>query len=165
MDDLKGKLIQAYKDDSFFEFIHETYYQDSNGEKLLPNLLTELHNNRKLDLVELFKNFKNTPEKYDFFQIRQAFGDVLPDLNAPVIEVANCVKHLTLEAGRNLAANMMLPPFIEFCQKDSDRIKALFDFALSNVDEEFDHLSTAIVTGANVNETEYVKQAIELLTN
>lgn len=165
MDDLKGKLIQAYKDGNFFEFIHEIYYQDRKGEKLLPNLLSDLHNNGKFDLVELFKNFKNKPEKHDFFSTRQAFEEVLPDLNAPVTEVANCVKHLTLEAGQDMVAHTLLPPFREFCQKDSDRTKELFDFALTNVDEEFDHLSTAIEVGANINEAEYVNQAIGLLTN
>lgn len=165
MDDLRDKLIQAYKDGNFFESIHEIYYQDRKGEKLLPNLLTDLHNNSKLDLIELFKNFKNTPEKSDFFSTRRVFGEVLPDLNAPVIEVANCVKHLTLEAGQDMAAYMLLPPFMEFCQKDSDRAKALFDFALTSIDKEFDHLSTAIEAGANINETEYVNQSIKLLTN
>ncbi len=96
MDDLKDKLIQAYKDGNFFESIHEIYYQDRKGEKLLPNILTDLHNNGKLDLIELFKNFKNTPEKHDFFSTRRTFEEVLPNLNAPVTEVANCVKHLAL---------------------------------------------------------------------
>jgi len=165
VDDLKDKLIQAYKDGSFFEFIHEIYYEDRKGEKLLPILLTDLHNKGKLDLIGLFKNFKNTPENHDFFSVRQVFEAILPDLNAPVTEVAKCVKHLTLEAGQDMAAYMLLPHFREFCQKDSERTKALFDFALTNVDEDFDHLSTAIQAGANINEAEYVNQSIELLTN
>ena len=165
MDDIKDKLIRAYKDGQFFEFIHEIYYQDKKEEKRLPNLLTDLHNGGKFDLVELFITFKNTPEKHGFFTIRQVFEDVLPDLNASVTEVANCVKHLTLEAGQDMAAYMLLPPFKKFCQKNPDRTKELFDFALTNVDEEFDHLSTAIEAGANINEPEYVNQCIELLTN
>ena len=165
MDDLKDKLIQAYKDGNFFESIHEIYYQDRKGEKQLPDLLADLHNAGKFDLIKLFTTFKNTPEKHDFFTTRQVFENVLPDLNTPVTEVANCVKHLTLEAGQDMAAYMLLPPFKEFCQKDRDRIKDLFDFALTNVDEEFDHLSTAIEAGANIDEAEYVSQSIELLTN
>lgn len=162
MDNLKDKLIQVYKDGCFFEFISEIYFQDRQGEKLLPNILIDLHNNGKLDIVELFKNM---PEKYDFFLMLQVFKEVLPDLNAPVIEVANCVKFLTLEAGQDMLAYMLLPPFREFCQKDSNRAKVLFDFSLTNVDEKFDHLSTAIEAGANINETEYVNQSIKLLTN
>ena len=165
MDDLKDKLIQAYKDGNFFEFINEIYYQDRKREKLLPDLLTDLHNNGKLNLVELFNTLKNMPKSHDFFIIRQIFEEVLPDLNAPVTEVANCVKHLTLEAGQDMAAYMLLTPFRKFCQKDSNRTKALFDFALTNVDEEFDHLSIAIEAGANINEAEYVNQSIELLIN
>ena len=165
MDDLKNKLIQAYKDGNFFEFIYEIYYQDRIGDKLLPNILTDLHNNGELDLIKLFKNFKNTPEKHDFFLTRQVFKEILPDLNAPVTEVANCVKHLTLEAGQDMAAYMLLPPFREFCQKDSNRTKTLFDFALTKVNEDFDHLSTAIEAGANINENEYVNKSIGLLSN
>lgn len=71
MGDLKDKLIQAYKDGKFFEFIQGIYYQDKKGEKELSNLLTDLHNSGKFDLVGLFKTFKNTPEKHDFFTTRQ----------------------------------------------------------------------------------------------
>ncbi|WP_020586813.1 hypothetical protein [Desulfobacter curvatus] len=165
MDDLKDKLIQAYNDGSFFEFIHKIYYQDKKEEKILPNLIAGLHNSGEFDIIELFNSLKNTPEKHDFFTTRHVFEDVLPDLNAPVAEVANCVKHLTLEAGQDMAAYMLLPPFREFCQKDRARTKALFDFALTNFDEEFDHLSTAIEAGANIDETEYVNQSLELLNN
>jgi hypothetical protein len=165
VDDLKDKLIQAYKDGIFFEFIHEIYYQDRKGEKLLPNFLADLHNNGKLDLIELFKNFKNTPEKHDFFSTLQVFEEILPDLNAPVTQVAYCVKHLTLEAGRDMAAYRLLAPLRKFCQKDINRTKALLNFAITKVNEDFDYLSIAIEAGANINENEYVNKSIELLAN
>lgn len=165
MDDLKGKLTQAYKDGNFFEFIQEVYYEDRRGETLLPSLLVELHNEGLLNLVELFTSFKNKTENHDFFSVLHVFEEVLPDINAPVKDVADCVKHLTLEAGQNMAAYMLLLPFKEFCKKDTDRAKGLFDIALTNIDEDFDHLSTAIESGASYDEVKYVNQAIELLTH
>jgi hypothetical protein len=60
---------------------------------------------------------------------------------------------------------MLLPPFKEFCKKGTDRTKALFDLSLTDIDEEFDHLSTAIEAGASNDEVTYVNQAIELLTH
>lgn len=165
MDDLKGKLTQAYKDGNFFEFIQEIYYQDRKGEKLLPGILAELHNKGQLNLVELFHSLKTKTENHDFFSVRRVFEEVLPLINAPVSEVAQCVKHLTLEAGQDMDAYTLLSPFREFCQHDPSRSQALLDLALTEIDEEFDHLSTAIEAGANSDETFYVSQAIELLGN
>lgn len=165
MDELKEKLLKANVDDNFFEFIQGIYYQDQKGEKLLPSLLAELHNEGELNLVDLFQGFKNTPENHDFFSVRRVFEEVLPNINAPVKDVAECVKHLTLEAGQDMAAYMLLSPFKEFCIKDADRAKALLDIALINIDEDFDHLSTAIEAGASQDEVTYVNQAIELLTH
>lgn len=165
MDELREKLLKANVDGNFFEFIQEIYYEDRRGEKLLPSLLVELHNEGLLNLVELFSSFKNKTENHDFFSVRHVFEEVLPDINAPVKDVADCVKHLTLEAGQDMAAYMLLSPFKEFCKKSPDRPKALFDIALTNIDEDFDHLSTAIEAGANNDEVTYVNQAIELLTH
>lgn len=165
MDNLKGKLIQEYEAGNFFEFINEIYYQDRKGEKQLPSLLAKLHNEGKFDLVALLQNFRNTDENRDFFSTFRTFEEVLPDINAPVKNVADCVKHLTLEAGQDMMAYMLLPSFKEFCKKDIDRTRALFDFALADIDEGFDHLSTAIESGANNDEVTYVNQAIALLTH
>lgn len=165
MDELKEKLLKANVDGNFFEFIQEIYYQDRKGEKLLPSILAELHNDGDLNLVALFQNFKNTPENHDFFSVRRVFEEVLPYLNYPVQDIAECVKHLTLEAGQDMAAYMLLSPFKEFCIKDGDRAKSLLDIALTNIDEDFDHLSTAIEAGASKDEVTYVKQAIDLLNH
>ncbi len=163
MDELKEKLLKANVDGNFFEFIKEVYYEDRKGEKVLPSHLVDLHNEGILNLVELFTSFKNKTENHDFFSVRRVFEEVLPDINAPVKDVADCVKHLTLEAGQDMAAYMLLSPFKEFCKKDPDRTKALFDIALTNIDEDFDHLSTAIEAGASNDEITYVNQAIKLL--
>lgn len=165
MDDLKVKLTQAYKDGNFFEFIRAIYYQDRKDEKLLPGILTELHNKGLLNLVELFRSYKNKTENHDFFSVRRVFEEVLPHINAPVKDVADCVKHLTLEAGQDMFAYMLLSPFREFCKHDNSRSQDLLDLALTDIDEEFDYLSTAIEAGASSDETFYVNQAIELLCN
>lgn len=161
MDDLKSKLTQAYKDGSFFKVIQE----DRKDGKPPPRILAELHNEGKLNLVELFNSYKNTAENHEFFLVRQVFEEVLPYINAPVMDVADCVKHLTLEAGQDMCAYTILSPFKEFCKKDPERTKALFDIALTNIDEDFNHLSTAIEAGVSNDEVTYVNQAIELLTH
>ncbi|QIZ53332.1 HEAT repeat domain-containing protein [Dickeya zeae] len=165
MNELKEKLLKANVDGNFFELIQKLYYEDRRDEKFLPSLLVELHNEGLLNLVELFSSLKNKTENHDFFSVRHVFGEVLPDINAPLKDVADCVKHLTLEAGQDMAAYMLLPPFEEFCKKDTDRAKDLFNIALANIDEDFDYLSPAIKSGACNDEAQYVNQAIEQLNH
>jgi hypothetical protein len=163
MDDLKERVITANNENKLFDFIQEVYFEDTRGEKALPELLVQLNNNGILNVVQAFQGYKNTSEKHDFFSIRSVFEEILPKLNAPVKEVASCVKHLTLEAGQDMTAYMLVPPFKEFCKKDINHPKDLYELSLSNIDEDFDHLSTAIIAGIHFDEPLYINRGIELL--
>ncbi len=165
MVNLKDRLIEANKSDKLLEFIGEIYSEDFKNENSLPCFLAELNNIGKINLIELLKNLKNTGGNNSFFSILLVFSETLPDIDTPVKDVANCVKHLTREAGQDMAASMLLSPFKEFCKKDIGRANALFDLALTEIDEEFDHLSTAIEAGASNDEVTYVNQAIDLLAH
>lgn len=165
MDNLKDKLIKANENGTFFEVAREEYYQDRKGEKLLPSVLAQLHNEGSLDLIKLFRCLENPSKKHDFFSIRHVFEEVLPLLDASTGEVADCVKHLTLEAGEDMAANMLMRPFREYCEKSAERPKQLLDIALTDIDEKFDHLATALESGSKINESLYINKAIALLSH
>jgi len=160
---LKETLIKADKDGKFFEVVSDEYYQDRKKEKLLSGVLSQLHNDGSLDLIKLFKRLENSSENHDFFSIRHVFEEVLPLLEAPTEEVAVCVEHLVREAGADMAANMLVGAFREFCGKSSERPKQLLDIALANIDEEFDHLAIALESGSQINESLYINKAIALL--
>lgn len=164
MESLKNQLIQAYKDENFFEFIQKIYYQDRKGDKILASALIEAHNNKEIDLIVLFSGFKNSPEQHDFFSVRRVLEEVLPELDAPVIITANCVKHLTLEAGQDMAAGMLVSPFISFCANKPTRPTELLKHALALGDKEFDHVSTALIAGAKIDSADYIRQAISLIS-
>lgn len=163
MDELKCKIIESNDSDSFFEIISEEYYKNRTGDKLLPSILSQLHNEGSLDLIKLFMRLENASNNHDFFSIRHVFEEVLPLIKAPIREVADCVKHLTLEAGADMAANMLMAPFKEFCKQNVERPKQLLDMALTDIDEEFDHLATALESGSLINASLYVNKGIELL--
>jgi len=165
VDNLKDKLIKANEDGTFFEVVLEEYYQDRKGDKLLSRVLAQLHDEGTLNLIKLFRCLENPSKKHDFFSIRHVFEEVLPLLDASTGEVANCVKHLTLEAGADMAANMLMRPFREYCEKSSERPKQLLDIALTDIDEKFDHLSTALESGFKINESFYINKAIALLSH
>jgi hypothetical protein len=163
MDDVREILLKGCEADTFFEVLSEEYFKDRKDEKLLPSILSQLHNEGSLDLIKLFMRLENASNNHDFFSIRHVFEEVLPLIKAPIGEVADCVKHLTLEAGADMAANMLMAPFKEFCKKNAERPKQLLDMALTDIDEEFDHLATALESGALMNESLYVNKGIELL--
>ena len=161
MTNLKDRLIEANKSDKLLEFIGEIYYEDFKNENSLPCFLAELNNIGKINLIGLLKNLKNTGGNNSFFSILRVFSETLPDIDTPVKDVANCVKHLTREAGQDMAASMLLSPFKEFCKKDSDRAKALFDITLADIDDHFEHLSTAIEAGAS-NDSDRAKALFDI---
>ena len=165
MDDLKDRIIAANNSNTIFDIIQEVYYEDRKNEKALPELLTELNNSGRLNIVQAFQSYKNTSENHDFFSIRSVFEEILPKLNTPIKEVASCVRHLTLEAGQDMAAYMLITPFKEFCHKDIHHPSDLYKLSLSNIDEEFDHLSIAIIAGTYFDEPLYVNRAVELLNH
>ena len=162
MKNLKKELLQTIKDYTFFEFIHKIYYRDRKREELL-TALRDAHNDKEIDLIAAFGNLSNSPEHHDFFALRRIFEKVLADLDAPVLETAQCVKHLTKEAGNDMAAGILVPHFIEFCTKEPSRPDELLDHAQKEFQNEFDHLSIAIIAGTKIDRERYTKQAIELL--
>lgn len=162
MGDLEGKLLDAHNDNRLFGFIYEIFHEDWSGEKSIPSLLTKLHNNGEVDIITELKSYRNNPSNNDLFCVRSIFEEMLPSLEAPLIEVANCVKHLSIEAGNDMSY-MIVPAFKEFCKKNDNRVKELYELAIGSLDEDFDHLSTAIEAGVSFNEDSYVKKAISLL--
>jgi hypothetical protein len=165
MDDVRKILLKGSEDDTFFEVLSEEYYKGRKDEKLLPSILSQLHNEGSLDLIKLFRRLENASDKHDFFSIRHVFEEVLPLVDASTEQVADCVKHLTLEAGSDGAAFLLIKPFREFCEKSSERPKQLLAMALTDIDEEFDHLATALESGSKINESVYVNKAISLLNH
>lgn len=93
------------------------------------------------------------------------FEKILPNLDTSIIDIVECVKKITLEAGQDMAAYMLIDPLIELCKKNISYPDELFYFSLSNVDPDFDSLSIALQAGACINEKDYIEKGINLLKN
>jgi hypothetical protein len=104
-------------------------------------------------------------EEIDFFTARSVFEEAIPDINAAVIPVMECVKHLIVEAGNDMAANMVFKPFIEYCEKDFNRSKAIIQIIENNSEEWIDFLAPAIIAGTNLKLQEFLEITIKLLKN
>ena len=97
--------------------------------------------------------------------LRHVLEDILPSINAPIHQVMDCIKHLTLEAGDDMASHMLVSPFIDFCKSDPDRPEEILAIAIEDIDDEFDFVSPAIISGSTINLDYYVSKAILLAKN
>lgn len=158
MNSLKNDLIQAEENGELFSLICSRFYSDRES---MIAALSELHNSQTINLITHFRGRAKASDSSKFFTIKMVFEKLLPTLVAPVIEVADCVQHLVLEAGNDLSAPWTIEPFIAFCQKDSSRSEQLFDYALDNL--EFDHVSTALIAGMRSNQEYFLNKALQLL--
>jgi hypothetical protein len=121
-----------------------------------------LHNEGTIDVISEFKKLKQDKEHSNFFSTRHVFIDALSELNAPVITVMDCVKHLVAEAGNDMTAGWLFTPFIKFCEADPKRPKEVLQIAEGSGDKWLDFISLAIISGSNLQLSEYAGRAVEL---
>lgn len=163
-ENLEKKLLQSCKNETFLDEIYALYLGKEGDDGSLSALLVQMHNIGNIDVVAEFRKLKNSDSDGKFFPIRDIFEDILPLINAPVRQVMECVKYLTLQAG-NDALYVLMNSFEEFCCGEVERPSQLVSLATKEVDEDFDFLSVAIVSGAKSDIENYVEKSISLVGN
>lgn len=163
MDILKKEVIEAINNGRFLDLVYEKEIELRQQDSKLGTILIDLHNEGLIDTVTEFIKLKEFETNPKFFMIRQVFVDILPNINTSVLELKYCVKILTLKAGNDMASHSLISPFINFCEKDITRVDKLFEEELENIDEEFDHISTALIAGFKKDKESYLQKAIDLL--
>ena len=162
MNELDEKLLGGCKNGTFLDVAYKSYLEDRGDESALNNSLIRMHNEGLLDVISEFKKLGAKDESTDFFLLRGVLEDILPEINAPISQVMPCVKHLTLEAGEDMASHTLMRPFRAFCQSDPERPLELLTLATDTIDEEFDFISPAVISGATIDVKEYVEKAVVL---
>lgn len=162
MKELDEKLLDGCKNGTFLDTVYELYLEDHSEESALNNSLVRMHNKGFLDVISEFKKLGAKDEGRDFFLLRGVLEGILPEINAPISQVMSCVKHLTLEAGEDMASHTLMRPFRAFCQSDPERPLELLTLATDTIDEEFDFISSAVISGATIDVKEYVEKAVVL---
>lgn len=163
MDILKKEIIESINNGNFLDLVYEKEIELRKKDSKLGTILIDLHNEDLIDTVTEFIKLKEFETNPNFFMIRQIFVDILPNINTSVLELKDCVKILTLKAGNDLNSHSLINPFINFCEKDITRVDKLLGEELENIDEEFDHISTALIAGFKKDQASYLQKAIDLL--
>jgi hypothetical protein len=163
MDAIKCKVLDSIKNDSFLEVVYQSYLHDRNEiDDQLGKLLSELHNSGEIDILVEFSKLNQTNHKHDFFILRNIFSDALPHLEAPVIKVMQCVKHISNQDG-DLSHSILLSPFVEYCKKTPSRIDEVLSISLDEVNESLDFISSSLIAGSNINTDHYSEVAVGLV--
>ncbi|GEM_PF-481674 len=163
---LRDALMTACREGYFLELIADMYALVGDDELNFKKQLLALHNNGLINVVDEFLRLTKSGEQ-DFFFIRHVFEMILPDIDAPTHIVMTCVKHLTVQAGNDLAAGMLLVPFKRFCEASLKRSEEALDIAIHNVTElePLNFISPALEAWSSQNLPLSVAKAVELTTH
>ncbi len=166
MSNLEQKIINSVQDDNFLEVVYQAYFDvKKEPEENLGIILAGLHNSSRLNLIQEFSNLYRDKTKNDFFTLRHVFSNALPSINAPVLEVMACVKHLTAQADGDMTQGLLIGPFMEYCKNIPARIDEALSNSLEHIDELFDFVSPSLIAGAEIDFKRYFDITIGLVAN
>nr|VFK59001.1 MAG: hypothetical protein BECKTUN1418D_GA0071000_109310 [Candidatus Kentron sp. TUN] len=77
-------------------------------------------------------------------------------------EVMACVQHLYREAGEDLAAGLILTPYVDFCVADATRPQEAIKLIETSGDKFVDLLTPSLIAGSRIDTEYYLKEAIRL---
>jgi hypothetical protein len=163
MDDLNQVFSSAYKDGKLLETIHEKARENWKNLDVLVADLIRLHNSKDINLIASFSTLKNELNSgAEFFSTRHILEKLLPELDAPIAEVMECVINLVKEAGQDMAAGTLLPPFTDFCASNASRPREAISLIERLPEKYFDLLPQVIIAGARLDVELYLDIAIRL---
>lgn len=162
MNELEQRILDSTQDGTFLKLIYNEYCESVNEDYEISRILIELHSRKKIDVISEFRSLSNSATDFNFFQICHILGDVIPFIDYSVKEVKNCVRDLTVKAGNGMASHDLILPFIKFCSADVSRVDLLLEQELE-ITDDFDHISTALISGYSIDKKTYFDKAVSLL--
>ncbi|WP_421718474.1 hypothetical protein [Algiphilus sp.] len=137
-------------------------YSHSETDMVVEGVI-EAHNGGSINAVAAYQTLKNPSGVYSvFWELYRVFNKALPRLNAPVIDVMQCVMHLYAESGNDMAAGCVLQSFIGFCENDSERpAEGLQEVERAGADFTV-LLPSVLIAGSNLDAAHYQSEAIRL---
>lgn len=159
MSSLKKQIIDSVHSGTFLEVIDHAYLDNRDDRTVVDQEVAALHNKGKINAIAEFRRLNRSEKQHDFFMIRHVLEKALPSIDAPVTSVMDCVKHLVEEAGT------LLPPFIQFCEANTQRPEEVLSASLADVDKTFDFITPAIIAGSNQQLVKYADRAVKLCSH
>lgn len=166
MKDLREKLLEAYRVGSFIETAIELSCGSKENRNKVSESLVALHNKGALNIIEEFNGLRNSQDAgSDFFLARHILENSLPHLNAPLLNVMECVAKLVEEAGQDMAANTIFEPFIDFCAADISRPVEGLKLIEESPKLWANFICPVIVAGTRLDISRFYEEAVALTSH
>nr|VFJ42494.1 MAG: hypothetical protein BECKDK2373C_GA0170839_100130 [Candidatus Kentron sp. DK] len=162
MNSLESELLTAAREGRLLDYIDEQWRAERDDRDPLSEELARFHNEGKIDVVAAFGKLKNEKGSLDFFLTGHIFEKILPRIDAPILEVMECVLHLYREAGDDLAAGSIFTPYTDFCAASTDRPKEAIRLVDTLGDKLAGLLTPSLVAGSRLDAEQYLDEAIRL---
>jgi hypothetical protein len=161
MSDISDMFIAAYKNGNLLEVIQKSIHGNWDKIDSITAELIDLHNNEHIDLIRTFSALKNdSSSQMNFFSLRHVLEKSLPELEAPIESTMACVDMLVKEAGQDMAAGTLLPPFTKFCATNQSRVKEALTLIDLYPQKYMDLLPQVIIAGTRLNSNFYLGEAL-----
>lgn len=160
MTSVKEQIVEAVKSGTFMA-ICCSLRLDADAE--LKQTLTDLHNEGAIDVVEEFTKLRDGDQTpLDYFNMRDVFTEVLPNLTIEVRVAYSCVECMVERAGGDAAARWPWKAFKEFLIKDQKRVKEALQYILKG-EMSIDILPSVLLAGLMVNTCLYLDWGIGVI--
>lgn len=130
----------------------------------LTEVLIRLHNENQIDIITVFSEIRQEPSSgAHFFQKRRIFEAILPNLNADIAKVMDCVLHLIEEAGEDLSANVVLQPFADYCSANPSRPSRGLELVEESPELYVPLILPILIAGSQLEFTFYFDSTLRLI--
>jgi hypothetical protein len=161
--EFETQVLQASKEDLLLLIgkVPASEKSDVYNEKL-----TELHNKKKINIVDTFLGLQQKSNGgTDFFQVRIVIEEILPNLDAEMLQVMDCILHLVGESGQDMAAGTVMKPFVDFCAAHHSRPVMGLEI-IEDSPEPYASLSMQVLmAGARVDFEQYFESTLSFISS
>ena len=128
----------------------------------LADVLAELHNDSRLDILEALRSDELPSEDPTFFRLQQVFRLTLPRIRCSVAEAAATCQVLFEKGGDDLAAGLVYDALREWLQLSERRVDEGLTLVRRDLDKQPGITRHVLVAGAAHDPERYAEEALDL---
>ena len=152
-------ILAAASAESLLSMIASVPYEQTDQ---LADELADLHNDGRLDILEVFRSDELPSADPTFFRLQQAFCLTLPRIRCAVAEAAATCQVLFEKGGVDLAAGQVYDSLLNWLQLSPSRPDEGLSFVRSDLDKQTGITRHVLVAGATHDPEKYAEEALDL---
>jgi hypothetical protein len=138
----------------------------TDNDLIIVEVLAQLHNEGSVNIIKCFRSLHIRCEiGIDFFLTRNILEKLLPRLEAPILEVMECIIYLVKETGQNITQCTIINSFIDFCDINSVRSDEALKLIENSDNKLTELLIPTLVSGSRWDIDRYFDKTLNLLSH